>query len=238
MNRVLLVEDSHVTQSIVRSALKGVCELTTADCVAAAVDALKDGDFDLIILDINLPDGDGFQVYEKARGIERFKLTPILFLTARVEIEDKARGFSLGADDYIVKPFDVAELRLRIGAKLKNLEAREASADTFLLGPFEVKTGTQKISVRGSDGKETKLELTANQFKVLYYLLRNEDKVISREELLREVWSDGVHVTDRTVDTHVYAIRRQLGEFSKTISSVHGQGYRFSLKAKATKASA
>lgn len=238
MNRVFLVEDSQVTQSLVRSALKGVCDIVTADCVAAAFDVLKDGEFDLIILDINLPDGDGYQVYENARGIERFKLTPILFLTARGEVEDKVKGFSLGADDYIVKPFDVTELRARIMAKLKNLEAREASADTFTVGPFEVKTGTQKISVRGKDGAETKLELTANQFKVLYYLLKNEDKVVTREELLREVWADGVHVTDRTVDTHVYAIRRQLGEHSKAITSVHGKGYRFSLKAGTAKASA
>jgi DNA-binding response OmpR family regulator len=230
MNRVLLVEDSHVTQSIVRSALKDVCDLTTADCVAAAVEAVDKGEFDLIILDINLPDGDGFQVYERIRSIERFKLTPILFLTARIELEDKVRGFSLGADDYIVKPFDVTELRLRIAAKLKNLEAREASADFFVHGPFEVKVAAQKIMLR-ADGKEKQLNLTANQFKVMFYLLRNEDRVISREELLREVWGEGVHVSDRTVDTHVYAIRRQLGNYATTITSVHGQGYRFSLKA-------
>lgn len=229
MNRVLLVEDSHVTQSIVRSALKDVCDLTTVDCMAAAIDIINKGEFDLIILDINLPDGDGFQVYEKIRAIERFKLTPILFLTARVELEDKVRGFALGADDYIVKPFDVTELRMRIASKLKNLEAREASADVFVHGPFEVKVGAQKIVLK-TDGKEKNLNLTANQFKVLFYFLRNEDRVISREELLREVWGEGVNVSDRTVDTHVYAIRRQLGTYGTAITSVHGQGYKFSLK--------
>jgi DNA-binding response OmpR family regulator len=238
MNRILLVEDSPVTQSIVRSALKEVCEVETADCVAAATVAIEAGAYDLIILDINLPDGDGFQVYEKVRSIERFKLTPILFLTARVEREDKVRGFTLGADDYIVKPFDVVELRVRISAKLKNLQARENSVDNFVLGPFEVKAGSQKISLKHKSGEETKLELTANQFKVLYYLLRNEDKIVTRAELLREVWGDGVHVSDRTIDTHVYAIRRLLGEFSKSIHSVHGQGYRFSLKPGAQKQSA
>ncbi len=237
MNRILLVEDSLVTQSIVRSALKDVCEVHTADCVAAAVGVLAGGEFDLILLDINLPDGDGFQVYEKVRSIERFKLTPILFLTARVEREDKVRGFQLGADDYIVKPFDVVELRMRISSKLKNLEAREASSDIYVNGPFEVKAGLQKISMKGKDGKETALELTANQFKVLYYLLRNEDKVVTREELLREVWGEGVHVSDRTIDTHIYSIRRLLGEYSKSVSSVHGKGYRFSQKTAAQKAS-
>ena len=230
MNRVLLVEDSLVTQSLIRAALKDVCALHTADCVAAAIGVIENGEFDLILLDINLPDGDGFQVYERIRNIERFKLTPILFLTARIEREDKVRGFSLGADDYIVKPFDVAELRMRIFAKLKNLQAREASSDFFLSGPFEVKAGTQKISIKGRDGSENKLELTANQFKVLFYLLRNQDKVITREELLREVWADGVHVSDRTIDTHIYSIRRLLGEYSKAIQSVHGKGYRFSFK--------
>lgn len=236
MNRVLLVEDSIPTQTLVRSALKDVCEIVTADSIAAATVVLSD-DFDLILLDINLPDGDGFSLYEKIRAVERFKLTPILFLTARLELEDKVRGFSLGADDYIVKPFDITELRMRISAKLKNLAAREAKADTFTIGPFEIKTGIQKISMQLPSGKQKKLELTANQFKVLFYLLRNEDKVVSREELLKEIWTEGVHVTDRTIDTHIYAIRRELGDLSKSITSVHGKGYRFSLKP-ADKASA
>lgn len=230
MNRVLLVEDSHVTQSIVRSALKDVCEITTADSVAATFDVVADGDFDLIILDINLPDGDGFELYQKIRVVERFKFTPILFLTGRVDIQDKVRGFSLGADDYIVKPFDITELRVRISAKLKNLHAREASADVFTSGPFEVKVGAQKVTVKHAS-KEDVLELTANQFKVLYYFLRNEERVVSREELLREVWGDGVHVSGRTIDTHIYALRRKLGSLAGVITSVHGQGYRFSLKA-------
>ncbi len=228
MSPVLLVEDSPVTQSIVKAALKDVCELHVADCVAAAMIAVENQNFDLILLDINLPDGDGFDVYARIRSIERYKLTPILFLTARVDLEDKVRGFSLGADDYIVKPFEIVELKMRIAAKLSNLKARK-TAHEIAFGPFEVNVAAQKISVKEAAGVR-KLELTSSQFKLLYHLLRNENKTISREEILKDVWGEEINVTDRTVDTHIYAIRRELGPLKKMIHSVHGKGYRFSQK--------
>lgn len=227
MKTVLLVEDSPVTQSIVRAALKEVCRLETADSVAAAADVVNAHAFDLILLDINLPDGDGFQVYELIRTIEKYKATPILFLSARVDVEDKVRGFSLGADDYIEKPFDITVLRARIAAKLKNLTER-AVTDIVKFGPFEVKVAAQKISIHGPDKAELKLELTGNQFKVLYHLLRHQDKVVTREDLLNEVWGGDVHVTGRTVDTHIYAIRRLLGDWKWTIQSIHKKGYKLS----------
>ncbi len=234
MSPVLLVEDSVVTQSIVRAALKDVCELHVADCVAAAMEAVRNQRFDLILLDINLPDGDGFDVYARIRAIEYYKLTPILFLTARVDLEDKVRGFSLGADDYIVKPFEIVELKMRIAAKLNNLKARK-TAHEITFGPFEVNVAAQKISVQEGEGSARKLELTSSQFKLLYHLLRNENKTISREEILKDVWGEEINVTDRTVDTHIYAIRRELGPMKKMIRSVHGKGYRFSQKASVKK---
>lgn len=230
MSPVLLVEDSPVTQSIVKAALKDVCDLHVVDCVAAAMEAVTNSSFELILLDINLPDGDGFEVYGRIREIERYKLTPILFLTARIDLEDKVRGFSLGADDYIVKPFEIVELKMRIAAKLNNLKALKAASE-FNFGPFEVNLAAQKISAKDDAGNMRKLELTSSQFKLLYHLLRNENKTITREEILKDVWGGEINVTDRTVDTHIYAIRRQLGPLKRLIRSVHGQGYRFSQKA-------
>lgn len=234
MSPVLLVEDSPVTQAIVKAALKDVCDLHVVDCVAAAMEAVTTGNFELILLDINLPDGNGFDVYSRIREIERFKLTPILFLTARVDLKDKVRGFSLGADDYIVKPFEIVELKMRIAAKLNNLKALKAAND-FVFGPFEVNLAAQKISVKEGSGEARKLELTSSQFKLLYHLLRHENKTITREEILKDVWGGEINVTDRTVDTHIYAIRRQLGPLKKLIRSVHGQGYRFSQKSSGKK---
>lgn len=229
MSPVLLVEDSHVTQSIVRAALKDVCDLTAVDTVALAIETVREAHFDLILLDINLPDGDGFEVYAKIREIERFKLTPILFLTARLDLEDKVRGFALGADDYIVKPFDVVELKMRISSKLKNLSVRKTVTE-LNFGPFEVSVAAQKVMFKESTGEARKLELTSSQFKLLFHFLRNEGKTISREEILKDVWGEEINVSDRTVDTHIYAIRQQLKTHKKMIHSVHGKGYRFSLK--------
>ncbi len=237
MSPVLLVEDSIVTQSIVKAALKDVCDLTAVDTVASAMETVRANHFDLILLDINLPDGDGFQVYSMIREIERYKLTPILFLTARVDLEDKVRGFALGADDYIVKPFDLVELKMRISSKLKNLKARK-SASELVFGPFEVSVAAQKVTFHDPTGEARKLELTSSQFKLLFHFLRNENKTITREEILKEVWGAEINVSDRTVDTHIYAIRQQLKTHKKMIHSVHGQGYRFSLKGAPKKSAA
>lgn len=237
MPKILLVDDSSVTQTLVVSALKEVCEVCAVARAAEAVEAATVQDFDLILLDVNLPDGSGFDIYNRIREIERHRLTPILFLTGRIQREDKVKGFSLGADDYIVKPFDLVELQMRISAKLKNLAAREAS-DVFDQGPFEIRPGAQKINLRLEDGSERKIELTASQFKVLYYLIRNVEKTVTREELLKEVWSDNTHVSGRTVDTHIYALRKLLGPYSKMIQSVHRKGYRLSFSTEKAKKTA
>lgn len=223
-----MVEDSQVTISIVKAALKDVCDLTIAETIGGGLEAIAKHSFDLILLDINLPDGNGFDAYAKIRELEHYKLTPILFLTARIELEDKVRGFSLGADDYIVKPFDLVELKMRIAAKLKNLSARK-SASEITFGPFEVSVAAQRVSVKDETGSGRKLELTSSQFKLLFHLLRNENRTVSRDEILKEVWGSEVNVSDRTVDTHVYAIRRELGSLKKLLLSVHGKGYRLTL---------
>ncbi|MGE4131915.1 MAG: response regulator transcription factor [Bdellovibrionales bacterium] len=229
MRKVLLVEDSLVTQEVVKTALYDICELTIASDCAAALLLSEQSRYDLVLLDVNLPDGSGFEFYSKLKDMKTFSSTPILFLTARAETEDKVAGFALGADDYIVKPFDIVEFKARISAKLKNLVQLRTSQDEQTYGPFEVKLSIQRISRRDGEGLEIRLELTANQFKVLHYLLKNQDRVVTRKELLDEVWGEGVHVTNRTIDTHVYSIRQQLGEMASCLQSVHGKGYQFTL---------
>lgn len=236
---ILLIEDSQVMQMIVRSALKGICAVSVAGTAEQGLSLSREQSFDLILLDVNLPDRGGFEIYDDLRAEEKHKLTPILFITAQGRREDKVRGFSLGADDYIVKPFDVVEFKVRIAAKLRNLVQNRAAAqvpgDVFDLGPFHVKVGAQRISIREEGREEQALDLTGNQFKILFYLLRHEKQIVSRDELLREIWGEDVHVSDRTVDTHVYAIRKHLGGYSKLLRSIHGKGYCFTLNKKAPK---
>jgi two-component system phosphate regulon response regulator PhoB len=131
-------------------------------------------------------------------------------------------GVSLGV-------FHPLELQARVSARLRKLEDAQTHADQFNIGPFHIRTGSQKISLITPDG-DLKLELTGNQFKILFYLIRRMDQIISREELLKEIWGADVNVSARTIDTHVYAIRRELGVWSKLITSVPAKGFRLSLK--------
>lgn len=229
MKSVLLVEDNEITQEIVKTSLKTVCELTICGSVLEARAAAEAHAYDLILLDLNLPDGDGFDFYVGVRTLETYRQTPILFLTSRGDTEDKVRGFSMGAEDYIVKPFNPLELQARVSARLRKLESAQTHADQFNIGPFHIRSGSQKISLITPEG-DLKLELTGNQFKILFYLIRKMDHVVAREELLKDIWGSDVNVSARTIDTHIYAIRRELGNWSKLITSVPGKGFRLSLK--------
>jgi len=235
LGSVLLIEDNQVTQVIVQSTLKGICRVEVVSTAQEAVARLSQSRFELILLDVNLPDGDGFELYQKIRDMSLNNHAPILFLTAKGARDDKLHGFSLGADDYIVKPFDAVELRLRIAAKLKNLQRQSppTMSEMMQVGPFVINLGAQRISLRQEDGTEIPLELTGNQFKIFFYLIRHQGEIVSREQLLEEIWGTDTHVSDRTVDTHVYAVRKILGDHSEVIKSIHGKGYRFDLPTRA-----
>lgn len=227
---VLLVEDNKLIQKLVQTALANVCTTAIAATAEQALGLLSSSShFDLILLDIGLPDQDGFNVYTDIRELQTFERTPILFLTGNSDLESKLKAFSLGADDYIVKPFSAKEFRAKISAKLRNLKHTEHVLETFKKGPFQFNLSLQKAQVIDDAGIQGNLELTANQFKILVFLAKNEGNIISRDLLLQEIWGDGLNVTNRTIDSHVYSIRKQLGEYSKYIKSVHGKGYCFSL---------
>jgi DNA-binding response OmpR family regulator len=228
---VLLVEDNSLVQMLVCKTLEKTCTVTVAESANQTMQVLAGESFDLIRLDVGLPDGDGFELCQRIRGLERNVTTPILFLTGRAETEDKVRGFELGADDYIVKPIDAIEFRARITAKLKNAarEKQNVTPREMIKGPFRIQTAEQKVFVRRGEVWHA-VELTAHQFQILLHLLENHERTVSREELLKRFWGADVHVSNRTIDSHIYLIRQALGEHSKMLQSRHGQGYRFLLK--------
>ena len=185
---------------------------------------------DLIILDLMLPDLDGFRVLQHLRkdGIG----TPVLILTARGEESDKVLGFRLGADDYVTKPFGVMELLARVEAILRRsnqggtaTDAPAQEGDSAVFGSITV-NARARIVYR--DGKE--VSLTPKELDLLLALIRREGDVVSRLDLLKEVWGHRAAVVSRTVDTHISELRRKLEEEPSTprhILTVHKAGYRF-----------
>jgi two-component system, OmpR family, phosphate regulon response regulator PhoB len=228
MYSLLVVEDAPDFQIMIQRVLSGPgFRLKCVETAAAAIEELDREIFDLVLLDIILPDGEGYRVCTRMQSEERTRNTPVFFLTGKTDVDDKIRAFSLGADDYIVKPFDPLELKARIEAKLAKKKIKDSTEDTFRKGKLKIDLGFQKAFQVGEDGKENDLRLTPAEFKLLHYLIRNEGKLCSRSQLLSAIWGKEVHVLDHNVYTHICALRRKLADRAEYIESVPRLGYRF-----------
>ena len=190
-----------------------------------ANEKLKSKKFDLILLDLMLPDGSGLDLCKKIKSNSETEATPIIILTAKDDEVDKVVGFELGADDYVTKPFSVRELILRVKAILKRSDTK-----TKEVVEVERQFGDLRIDVESHEVHvDSKLvELTALEFKLLNELVDKRGRVQSRDQLLSEVWGYNAEVTTRTVDTHIKRLREKLGPMGKYVQTIRGVGYKFS----------
>ena len=185
---------------------------------------LEDFSPDLILLDVMLPETDGFELCRLIRRHATLARTPILFLTARAEEVDRVLGLELGGDDYVTKPFSIRELIARVKAHLRRGET-PTDAPKPSTGPFELDRDAHRVFLRDKE-----LELTLTEFKLLEFFLSHPGKAYSRDSLLNEVWGEQHFITPRTVDVHIRRLREQIEEKSedpKFLVTVRGFGYRF-----------
>jgi two-component system alkaline phosphatase synthesis response regulator PhoP len=212
--------------------------VTVTDLLASeayTIESARDGEtglklaldtrFDLIILDVMLPGRNGFEI---CRGVrERGIGTPILMLTARAQVTDRVVGLRIGADDYLVKPFDPAELLARVEALLRR--SRKSGQPGVKQVDFgEIEVDFEKAEVRRNGHA---VNLAGKELRLLRYLVENRGRVISRDELLRNVWEYACDVSSRTIDTHIAWLRQKLEnnpQFPQYIHTIRGKGYRFS----------
>ncbi len=181
---------------------------------------------DLIVLDVMLPDIDGFDLCRQIRKTPALARTPVLFLTARSDEVDRVLGLELGGDDYITKPFSPRELVARVKAHLRR-EEPEAAAKETSLGPFRVDHAAHRLYMNGRE-----LELTLTEFRLLEFFIAHPDHAYGRDQLLNEVWGEQRFVSPRTVDVHVRRLREQIEEAAEQpryLVTVRGFGYRFEL---------
>ncbi len=229
MARVLLVEDNADLAFGLQNNLEiEGYEVMVAEDGETGLRQAKDWDPDLIILDLMLPDLDGYRVLEHLRRTKIF--TPVLILTARGEESDKVLGFRLGADDYVTKPFGVLELLARVEAILRRVH--QGSATDSLVDEAVEEFGSVRVDVRTRvvtrSGQE--ISLTPKELDLLLALIRRGGAVATRLDLLQEVWGHRAAVVSRTVDTHISELRRKLEEepsHPRHILTVHKAGYRF-----------
>jgi DNA-binding response OmpR family regulator len=213
--QVLVVDDDRLLVPLLERGLRYegfdvTCAYRTADALAAA----RAGQPDLVLLDIGMPDGDGFTML---RELRRHSDVPVVMLTARDEVSDKVDALDLGADDYVAKPFAFEELMARIRAVLRRRGAD--SLDRVGYDDVACDLGTREATRAGHP-----VELTTTEFDLLAFLVRNARRVQSREALLRAVWGYDTPVDSNVVDVHIGHLRRKLGEPS-VIQTVRGVGY-------------
>ncbi len=218
MANILVVEDEKNMREIIAEYMgRGGHKCFTASDGVEALMVLRQDAVDLMILDIMIPCLDGFSVCRAAREMSDL---PIIMLTARGGEEDKLRGYDLGADDYMTKPFSPKVLLAKVNALLWRSSAHPT--DTVTAGKISILPASRKVC---SDGQE--IALTYKEYELLYFLMSNPGQVFSREQLLGRIWGYDFEGTDRTVDTHIKTLRRKLGGEGRHIVTLIRSGYKF-----------
>ena len=222
--RVLVVDDEpDITGLLAYHLAKGGYRVITAANGSEALKSAREQRPDLVVLDLMLPGLSGYDVLGELRRREDTREVGVIVLTARKDERDRIKGLSLGADDYLAKPFSPQELVLRVGAILRRLAAPPVAAGGMLTaGALQIDTAAHRVSAHGKE-----VELTATEFKLLRLLMEREGRVQSRTQLLETVWGAQPDIQTRTVDMHVQRLRQKLGKAGDCIKTVRGAGYRF-----------
>lgn len=222
MATILLVEDDSQGAALIREALseQGYVFTHAGTCAEGwrYFESLRPA---LVILDVNLPDGSGLELCRRIRTHPSLGATPVMVLTGKGHLDDKAKGFEAGADHYLVKPLQVEELRLWIGALLRRVQLEEKEGGILRAEDFVVDPQSHTVTA----GEQVVRNLTRKEFELLYELVRRKPKVLSKEQILKSLWSTVLR--DNTVEVHIRNLRLKLGPAAKRIVTVPGLGYRF-----------
>lgn len=223
LKRVLVVDDERdVTELLEYKFKQAGFSVRTLNDPLRAIGLARDLRPELIILDVMMPELSGIQLLRMIRADALLRDTPVMFLTAKGETEDRLKGLETGADDYLAKPFDARELVLRAQALLRRAKSTAVAPDTRLAaGAIVLDLERHEVTAEGKP-----VELTATEFKLLRFLLERKGRVQSREQLLADVWNYSPDLETRTVDTHMRRLREKLGRSGEVIETVRGVGYR------------
>ncbi len=219
--KLLIVDDETKIRTIIRKYAEfDGFDVEEASDGMQAVTLCRLHEYDLVIMDVMMPELDGFSA---VREIRKKSQVPVLMLSARGEEYDKIHGFELGIDDYVVKPFSPRELMLRVAAIINRTHKRGKQNDQLFT--YEGLTVDFAARIVTIDGK--RCDLSPKEYELLFYLIRNKNLALSREKLICDVWGYDFYGDDRTLDTHIKLLRKSLGKYAAQIVTLRGVGYRF-----------
>lgn len=221
MTRILVTDDEQKIREMIRKYAE--FEGFTVDEAKDGFDAVNKADkekYDLIIMDVMMPNLDGFSAVKEIK--KKDPNVPVIMLSALGEEYDKIHGFDVGVDDYVVKPFSTKELMMRIHAILKRTNADTVDNEKFVLNDLVIDYAARTVTI-----KNERIQLSPKEYELLIYLVKNRGIALTREKILETVWGYDFFGDDRTLDTHVKLLRKNLGDYSKYIVTLRGVGYRF-----------
>ena len=220
---IVIVEDEADLVEVIRINLQaeGYQLLSFADG-DSGLRGIREAQPDLVLLDIMLPELDGIEVCRQLKSDKRTESIPVVMLTAKGTESDAVLGLGIGADDYVRKPFRIAELIARIKAVLRRTDGRQSKTDVLTFGPLRLDNRQHRFFI-----SDKTVELTATEFRLLAQLMGSPGSVFSRELLIDGARGEDVFINERTIDTHLSSVRRKLGPYRDAIRTVWGVGYRF-----------
>lgn len=225
MAKLLIVDDEmHIRDLVQKYATFENYESETAENGLEAIEKVKNNEYDLVIMDIMMPELDGFSAVKEIRKISQ---VPVIMLSARSEEYDKLYGFDLGIDDYVTKPFSPKELMRRVNAVLtrathKNNQESATTNEVWQYKNLKIDYSAHIVTINNE-----KIDLTPKEYELLVYLIKNQNIAVRREQLLEKVWGYDYYGDDRTLDTHMKSLRKKIGEYANCIITIRRVGYRF-----------
>lgn len=220
--KILIVDDETKIRAMIRKYAEfDGFEVDEASDGMQAVSKCLLETFDLVIMDVMMPELDGFSAVHEIR---KKSSVPIIMLSARGEEFDRIRGFELGVDDYVVKPFSSRELMMRVRAILARSAKKETVGEetVFEFEDLKIDFAARIVTIKGE-----RCELSPKEYDLLFYMVKNRNLALTREKLISEVWGYDFYGDDRTLDTHIKLLRRSLGDYARLIVTLRGVGYRF-----------
>lgn len=222
MTKILIVDDeAKIRELIIKYAKHEGFETAEAADGMEAVELCEKNHYDLVVMDIMMPHLDGFSAVKEIKKIKPH--LPFILLSALGEEYDRIHGFDVGVDDYVVKPFSSKELMMRIHAILKRVHPVETvSNEQFKVDEMVIDYSARTVTIEGQ-----RIQLSPKEYELLVYLVKNKGIALTREQLLQNVWGYDFFGDDRTLDTHIKLLRKNLGDYAKYIITLRGVGYRF-----------
>ena len=222
MTKILIVDDeAKIRELIIKYAKHEGFETAEAADGMEAVELCEKNNYDLVVMDIMMPHLDGFSAVKEIKKTK--PQLPFILLSALGEEYDRIHGFDVGVDDYVVKPFSSKELTMRIHAILKRVHHTEtASNEQFKVDDMVIDYSARTVTIQGQ-----RIQLSPKEYELLVYLVKNKGIALTREQLLQNVWGYDFFGDDRTLDTHIKLLRKNLGDYAKYIITLRGVCYRF-----------